>query len=85
MQLHIIYTETDMLLTKHRYASWRDIQDAYPAYKTSLGPWDHEEVIGFLVDDYSQVFPPAREQVLALLHSADETKPVTFSGVNNAV
>jgi len=85
MQLHIIYTETDIFLTKHPYASWRNIQDMYPDYKASLGPWEQGEVIGFLADEYSNISPSAEEQVLGLLSSSKDTKSVTFSGASNAV
>jgi hypothetical protein len=37
-----------MLLTKKLYASWRDIQDEYEDYMTSLGPWDADSVLDFL-------------------------------------
>lgn len=84
MQLQIIYTEADMFLSKHPYAYWRSIQDAYPDYKTSLGPWDQDEVIAFLADDYPKIFPSSEEQVLTLLSSAEETKLVTFGGTDNA-
>lgn len=84
MNLHIIFTETDILLTKHPYASWLDIQDTYSDYKASLGPWDHDEVIGFLSENYPDIFPSAKEQVLAILSSLEETNSVTFDGINNA-
>ena len=49
---HIVYCESRMLLDRGDYASWRDIQDAYPDYKTSLGPWSEAEIVGFLEDDW---------------------------------
>lgn len=62
MQLHIVYTETNALLSKYPYASWREIQDAYETYMTSLGPSEHEEVIEYLADEYPDLSPSAQEQ-----------------------
>lgn len=45
MQIQIIYTQTGVLLSKHPYPSWREIQNQYTDYMTSLGPWDAEMVI----------------------------------------
>jgi hypothetical protein len=85
MQLHIIYTEAGIFLTKHQYASWRNIQDEYSDFKTSLGPWDQDEVIAFLKDEYSKMYPSAEEQVWALIASTEETKLVIFGGADNTV
>jgi hypothetical protein len=41
-----------MLLDRAVYGSWREIQDAYSDYKTSLGPWSEAEIVGFLEDDW---------------------------------
>ena len=49
---HIVYCESQMLLDRGSYSSWRDIQDAYPDYKTSLGPWSEEEIIEFMSMDW---------------------------------
>jgi hypothetical protein len=43
-----------MLLDRGQYGSWRDIQDAYPDYKASLGPWSEAEIVEYLTVD----FPP---------------------------
>ena len=51
-EAHIVYCESRMLLDRGEYGSWRDIQDAYPDYKTSLGPWSEAEIIKFLEDDW---------------------------------
>ena len=85
MQLQIIYTETDVFLTKHTDARRRNIQDVCPDYKTSLGTWEHDEVIGFLADEYSKISPSAEEQALGFLSSPEHTKSVTFSGASHAV
>ncbi len=78
MQLYVIYTEEGMFLSKDAYSSWREIQNEYPGYKTSLGPWEAEAVIDFLAADYSTIFPTADAQVKALIGSPDDVAPVTF-------
>ncbi|MDQ2731816.1 MAG: hypothetical protein M3Y56_09175 [Armatimonadota bacterium] len=50
-EAHIVYCELRMLLDRTRYESWRDIQDAYPDYKTSLGPWSEADIVEFFADD----------------------------------
>lgn len=78
MQLHIVYTETNMLLSKHPYTSWREIQDEYESYKASLGPWEHDEVIEYLADEYPNLSPSAQEQVGVFLVEASIAKTLTF-------
>jgi len=51
-EAHIVYCESRMLLDRGRYESWRDIQDAYPDYKASLGPWSEADIVAFLADDF---------------------------------
>lgn len=78
MKLHLIYLETRMLLSKKHYESWREIQDEYPDYKTSLGPWNIEESIEFLAEEYSGIAPCASEQVRSLINSSSMTCEVRF-------
>jgi len=79
MQLHIIYTEEAVFLSKRAYPSWREIQDGYAGYKASLGPWASHAMIEFLVDEYSTISPSAHSQVTALLDSKEDTTRITFS------
>jgi len=78
MRLHIIYTEGGVLLSKRDYASWREIQDAHEDFKTSLGPWEQEVVVGYLDDEYPDLDPPAREQVGALVAGEGHTRALAF-------
>ncbi|WP_137971573.1 hypothetical protein [Pseudomonas sp. F(2018)] len=78
MQLHIVHTETNMLFSKHPYTSWREIQDEYESYKTSLGPWEHDKVIEYLTEEYPSISPSAQEQVAAFLAEACTAKVLTF-------
>jgi len=80
MHLHIIYTETAMLLSKRSYASWREIQDEYQSYRASVGPWPHEWVAEYLSDEYSDLWPSAQEQVHVFLSEALEVKALAFRG-----
>lgn len=78
MELHIIYTDTDMLLSKAHFGSWREIQNQYADYKTSLGPWESDAVIDYLAFDYPDLVPSAATQVAALLASESGTHVLTF-------
>ena len=71
--LHIIYLESRMLLSKKRYSGWRQIQDEFSDYKTSLGPWPVTEVLDFLRTEYPKRCPFSEEQVRRFLASDDET------------
>jgi len=41
-----------MLLSKKPYSDWREIQDEYEHYMTSLGPYTEEELLGFFSEQY---------------------------------
>ena len=71
MLLHIIYLRSGrMLLSKKEYLSWREIQNEYEDYMTSLGPWSVEEVIEFLREEYPGDTPFAPDQVRVFAASA---------------
>lgn len=80
VRLHIIYTESDILLSKRQYGSWREIQDEYPTYKASLGPLPAGEVVEYLVDECSRLYPSASAQVAAFVVGGAETHVITFGG-----
>jgi hypothetical protein len=74
--LHIVYCESRMLLTKRHYDDWRQIQSAFPDYKTSLGPWPAVQVMDFFRHDWGEDgtrWPFTREQIAAFLESDHET------------
>ena len=73
IQLHIIYLESRMLLTKKQYSGWREIQDEFADYRTSLGPWSVAAVLDFLRSEYPKHRPFSDEQVRSFLDSDDET------------
>lgn len=51
--LHLIHVQALVLVSRHPWASWREIQRAFRDYTASSGPWDEREVIEFLVDEYT--------------------------------
>jgi hypothetical protein len=71
--LHIVYLESRMLISKKPYAGWRQIQDDFADYKTSLGPWTVTAVLDFLRTEYPSHCPFSREQIETFLLSKDET------------
>jgi hypothetical protein len=79
VQIKIIYTKTDILLSKHPYPSWREVRNQYPDYVTSLGPWDADTVIEYLTDEYPDLFPHPKEQVVTLIEDTQETRVLTFA------
>ncbi|WP_316415591.1 hypothetical protein [Mesoterricola silvestris] len=78
MDLHVIYTKAEMLLSKKSYTSWRDIQDEYEDYMASFGPWSIEQVLGLFEKDYPDLDPVGLVQVEILRNSPSETIRLTF-------
>lgn len=66
MLFHIIYTETKVILSKHQYESFREIQNDFSDFKASLGPWTELEVIDYLDFEYPNLEPNANEQLQKL-------------------
>lgn len=81
-QIHIIYTEAEMLLSRRVFVSWQEIQEAHEAYKTSLGPWSVDEVVEYLEDEYRDLSPPARVQMDFFLAGGAETHVLAFHGAS---
>ncbi|MEP0946301.1 MULTISPECIES: hypothetical protein [Cyanophyceae] len=78
MELQIIYTETEMLLSKKQYGSWQEIQAEFSDYKTSLGPWPADAVIDYLQTDYPGLDPSPAMQVAELLKATVCCQELTF-------
>ena len=79
MRIHIIYTRTVMLVSRHPFQSWKEIQNQYPDYMTSLGPWDKDTVIEYLADEHPELFPHPRDQIDALIADAQVARVLTFT------
>jgi hypothetical protein len=51
--VHLIYLRSgEMIISRKPYADWREIQDEYEDYMTSLGPFSEEGLIEFLSEEY---------------------------------
>lgn len=71
----LVYCEARMLLDRGRYGSWRDIQDAYPDYKASLGPWSEADIVEFLAIDFGTDdlhWPFTRQAIAEFFRSGDQ-------------
>ncbi|MEL0653722.1 hypothetical protein V6257_01645 [Pseudoalteromonas issachenkonii] len=79
MELHLVFTESNIVLDKRQYEGWRQIQDAYPDYKASLGPWSLDEIIDLLSFEYDNLLPSATTQVNDFSNSGDITKELSWS------
>jgi len=67
-----------MFVSKRPWSSWREIQDAYEGYISSLGPWPEEATIDRLQDEYPKPWPDAEGRIGALLSGVVETVAPTF-------
>ena len=77
--LNIIFTTTEVLISRKPYASWREIQDEYNDYMASLGPWDKRTVASWLDEEYCDLAPSAELQIEALLSGQDVVRIVSFA------
>jgi hypothetical protein len=71
MNLYIIYTDTDIIISKKFYNSWPEIQDENVNYKTSLGAWTSDRVIDFLQFEYPNLDPNPSIQIHEFIKSTD--------------
>lgn len=78
MKLHVIYTESEVFVSRKAYSSWLEIQSDYSDYKASLGPWSAEDVESFLADEYDDLYPPASVQIDKFVTSASEATAIQF-------
>jgi hypothetical protein len=63
-----------VLLTKKPYSTWREIQDEFADYMTSLGPWPVADVLQFLHDEYpADAGPEEAERINRFMSSTEET------------
>ncbi|MES2675939.1 MAG: hypothetical protein V4660_17005 [Pseudomonadota bacterium] len=77
-EIYIIYTSSNVFLSKKKYLSWYEIQEEYSDYVASLGPWSAEEVIDFLKEEYSDLEQNAEVQVTALAAQMEMAKELLF-------
>ena len=67
--MHIVITDNEIILSKQDYQSFREIQNDFFNFVTSLGPWTPEVVIDYLETEYPNITPSPEEQVNALIKS----------------
>jgi len=79
MELHIIYTDSNVVLSKKKYGEWIQIQEEFPDYKASLGPWSLDEVIDYLDDEYDNLLPSASIQVNEFSNSSVTAKELSWA------
>lgn len=68
-----------MLVSKHPFRTWGEIQNRYPDYMTSLGPWKEDTVIEYLAEEYPELSPHPQDQIDALLADAQIARVLTFA------
>lgn len=78
MCIFIIYTQNSMLISKKQYQSWREVQDEFNDYTSSLGPWGIQETVDYLNEEYPDLTPSASKQVDSLLSEAPEYRVLSF-------
>jgi hypothetical protein len=83
MNLHIIYTDTDVIVSKQFYNSWLEVQNEYLNYKTSLGSWSVDKVIEFLMSEYDNLEPNPSIQIHKLIKSTDLSIALRFKVKDN--
>lgn len=77
-ELHIIFTNEQVLVSKKAYASWQEVQAEFDDYKASLGPWDAATTVSWLAEEYDLV-PSAEEQIKLLLSSDQTVRTLLFA------
>jgi hypothetical protein len=73
-EAHIVYCDSQMLLDRNEYGSWRNVQDAYEDYNASFGPWSEAEIVEFLEDDWGLddlQWPFTRRAIVEFFRSSD--------------
>jgi hypothetical protein len=76
---YIVYTDSEVVLTKVEYESWRELQNDFCDYKASLGPWAEGQIVEFLGDEYPKIEPSAFEQVSRLKECGHNEIVLSFS------
>jgi hypothetical protein len=77
-ELHIIFTDEQVLVSKKAYASWQEVQAEFDAYKGSLGPWDTATTVSWLEQEYN-LAPSAEEQISSLLSGDQTVRTLSFA------
>jgi len=62
----IVHTEGGMCLTTKQFGGWREVQGDFEDYKTSLGPFDVDELVDYLRIEYPSRAPFSQDDVRSL-------------------
>jgi len=64
---HLVFRRSDrVVLVKRPDVDWRVLQDKFPDYMASLGPWSAEEIASYFTDDYTDddsKWPFSRQEI----------------------
>lgn len=73
---HLVFLRPDgLLLVRRPEADWRELQDEYPDYVASLGPWTGDEIVEYFTLDYGKddrCWPFARQAIADFMRSAEK-------------
>ena len=70
MGVYVIYLADTIILTRQVYPDgWREIQNKYPDFKSSLGPWSKEDVKDYIKNEYSDEWPKLKNKVIEFLNN----------------
>lgn len=78
LRLVIIHTASGMYLSRRAELSWREFQQLWPDFQTSLGPWNAEAVIDYLAQEYPELWPSATLQVEAFICANEDVQRLSF-------
>lgn len=70
---YYIILENHVLLSKKLYSDWRQIQDEYKDYKSSLEPLNEEELIDYFANDYKNTsdYPISLDRIKEFYNSEE--------------
>ncbi len=82
VNFYIVFTDKEVILSKQKYESWREIQNDFVDYKASLGPWCVADTIEYLNEEHPSLNPNAEQQIKSLAESAHFEAPLTWCTSN---
>lgn len=78
--INYILLKNNVVLSKKWYSTWKQIQDEYDDYKTSLWPWTKNDLIGYFEDDYwNESEWPFSKQTIENFFSSEVTEIYCYS------
>lgn len=73
-EIHIIYLDNGVLLSKKEYKDWWEIQaEYYDHYKTNLSFSNYEDIIQFFKEDFKDEknWPFSKNEIMAFSKNSD--------------